>query len=417
VTGPSRLVADEPLPFDEAERLVRGEVAALPCEDVPLDEAYGRVLGAPVRASHPLPPFANSAVDGWAVRSGDVASASDAAPVRLDVVGEATAGHAAGSRVGPGQAVRIMTGAPMPEGADALVMLEHSEWTARHVAVRRAAPPRRHVREAGEDVAAGTEVLPCGRELTPADVGLLAALGVPRARVHRRPAVAVLASGDELLEAHEPLAPGRIRSSNDRTLVGQARAAGALAARLDLVRDSIEDLVRRLEEARGADVLVTSGGVSVGDRDLLGAALQRAGFRKIFWRVRSSPGKPLLFGRLGDALVFGLPGNPVSAMVAFENFVRPSLRRLQGDPRPDRRRVVARAHAALEGPEDRRHFARVRLAWGPSGYVVREVGPAGSGNLSSMVAANGLAILPEGTRRIDAGQPVEVIVLAEPGAE
>lgn len=401
----------EPLAFDEAVRLVRGEVAPLDVEEVDLDDAYDRVLADRLVAPHPLPPFTNSAVDGWAVRAEDVAAASEANPVRLDVVGEAVAGSSPNVAIGPGQALRIMTGAPLPGGADALVMQEHTTWTERRVTVWRAAKPGSHIRPAGEEVREGDEVLPAGSILQPAAVGILAALGVARARVHRRPRVVVVATGDELLEVHEPLRPGRIRSSNDRTLVGQARAAGADVRRLAMVRDDRALLMERIEEARHADVLVTSGGVSVGDRDLLGAALESVGFRKIFWRVASSPGKPLLFGRLGSTLVFGLPGNPVSAMVAFENFARPSLRALQGDRAPERPRVFARLVSAISGPEDRRHFARVRLQHDGVQWTALEVGPRGSGNLRSMVVANALAILPEGRGRAEAGESLEVMAL------
>jgi molybdopterin molybdotransferase len=402
------------LPFDEAKRRVNAEIAPLEAEDVDLDEAYGRVLVHPITAPHPLPPFTNSAVDGWAVRAQDVEGATDAAPVSLDVVGEVAAGGTAGIALSPGQAMRIMTGAPLPDGADALVMQEHTEWTERRVRIRRPAKPGRHVRRAGEEASQGDEVLPAGRALRAAGVGMLASLGVARVRVHRRPNVVVLATGDELLEAHEPLSPGKIRSSNDRTLVGQARAAGAVARRLTPVRDDRERLVERIDTARGADVLITSGGVSIGDRDLLAIALECLGFRTIFWRVASSPGKPLLFGRLGSMLVFGLPGNPVSSMVAFENFVRPALRTLEGDRSPERPRVAARLAAAISGPHDRRHFARVRLAHDGSEWIAREVGPPGSGNLRSMVEANALAVLPEGHGRAEAGDRIEVMVLEEP---
>lgn len=413
-----RLSADEPLPFDEAVARVRAELAPLPAEEVSLEDAYGRVLAEPVRAAHALPPFENSAVDGFAVRAADVASASPASAVVLTVVGEAAAGHPAEVPVGPGQAVRIMTGAPMPRGADALVMLEWTEWTERDVRVLRAPKPGRHVRVVGEDVPSGAEILERGRVLAPADVGLAAALGNPRLPVFRRPTVAVLVTGDELLEPHEPLAPGRIRSANDWVLRGAVRDAGAVETWLGIGRDSLADLAERIGRGRSADVLVATGGVSVGDRDRLGEALARAGFAKIFWRVRSSPGKPLLFGRLGNTLVFGLPGNPVSALVAFENFVRPALRRLQGDAHPERPRLAARADAAIEGPEDRRHFARVRLSVHPGGARVHEVGPKGSGNLRSMLQANALAIVPEGRARVEAGETVEAMLLGAPdGAE
>lgn len=406
--------APEPHPFDEAKQRVRQEIAPLGLEEVDLDVAYDRVLAEPVRATHRLPPFTNSAVDGWAVRAADIAAASPGNPVRLAIVAHSVAGRAAGVRVGPGEAVRIMTGGPMPDGADALVMQEHAEWDERHVHIREAARPGHHVRPAGEEAEVGDEVLAPGRPLTPAAVGMLASLGVPRVRVHMRPRVDVLATGDELLEAHDALAPGKIRSSNDRTLVGQVRAAGAIARRMALAADDLDVLVERIEAARAADVLVTSGGVSVGDRDFLDAALTRLGFRRIFWRVASSPGKPLLFGRLGGTLVFGLPGNPVSSMVAFENFVRPALRMLQGDVQPERPRTIARAAAAISGPRNRRHFARVRLAHDGSDWIAREVGPKGSGNLRSMADANALAIVPEGLDRVEAGERVEVMLLGMP---
>ncbi len=414
MSAPRRLSADAPLAFDEAVARVRAELAPLPAEDIALDDAYGRVLAAPIRAAHPLPPFANSAVDGFAVRAADLAGAAPDRPVTLVVVGDSTAGHPAAVPVRSGEAVRIMTGAPMPDGADALVMLEWTEWTDRDVRVFGAPPPGRNVRAAGEDVAAGAEVLPEGRALAPADVGLLAALGNARVRVRRRPVVALLVTGDELLRPDEALAPGRIRSANDWTLRGAIRDAGADERWLGLGRDTLGDLGARIARAAGADVLVASGGVSVGDRDLLGAALADAGFAKIFWRVRSSPGKPLLFGRLGRTLVFGLPGNPVSAFVAFENFVRPALRRLQGDAHPERPRLPARAESVIEGPRDRRHFARARVAVDAAGARVREVGPKGSGNLSSLVHANALAVVPEGRDRVEAGEVVETILLGPP---
>ncbi len=414
MSAAARLAADEPLPFDEAVARVRAEIAPLPDEEVPLEEAYGRVLAAPVRAAHALPPFANSAVDGFAVRAEDVAGAGPDHPVTLAVAGEATAGHPASTPVRPGRAVRIMTGAPLPDGADALVMLEWTEWTDREVRVFRAPHAGRHIRRPGEDVAAGAEVLPAGRALAPPDVGLLAALGHARVRVRRRPRVALLVTGDELLRPEEPLAPGRIRSANDWTLRGALRDAGAREQWLGLGRDTLDDLASRIARGAEADVLLVSGGVSVGDRDLLGAALAGVGFTKIFWRVLSSPGKPLLFGRLGATLVFGLPGNPVSALVAFENFVRPSLRRLEGDANPERPRLPARAGAAIEGPKDRRHFARVRLVVDAGGARVREVGPTGSGNLSSLVRANALAVVPEGRARVEEGELVETMLLGAP---
>jgi molybdopterin molybdotransferase len=411
-----KLPADEPLPFDAAVELVRRCVAPLPVEEVPLSEALGRVLAADVVATHAVPPFENSAVDGYAVCAADVTGATPASPVQLAVVGDSVAGGAVPSAMHPGQAVRIMTGAPVPPGADAIVMLEWTESTPALVRVHRPAEPGRFVRRVGEDVAKGETVLARGSSLGPAALGLLASLGRSRVSAYRRPRVGVLATGDELLDVDEELHPGKIRSSNNWTLAGQVHEAGGVVRDLGIARDDRADLAARLAGVTGLDVLITSGGVSVGDRDEVQAVLVELGLERLFWRVASSPGKPLLFGRLGRTLVFGVPGNPVSSMVAFENFVRPTLRRLQGDRRPERLRVRARLDGELTGPKDRRHFARVRLRWSDNGFRVAEVRPHGSGNLRSMVNANALAVLPEGRDRAEAGAWVDVMVISDPDA-
>jgi molybdopterin molybdotransferase len=411
-----RLVADAPIPFDEAAARVRAESRPLPAETIALENAAGRVLAAGVTAPHPVPPFESSTVDGYAVRAEDVAGASADAPVELAAAGEVMAGDAGGASLAPGTARRIMTGAPVPAGADAVVMLEWTEVLTGRVRVERGVEPGRFIRRVGEDVRQGDAVLAAGTRIGAAELGVLASLGCTSFPVHRRPRVAVLATGDELLEAHEPLAPGRIRSSNSWTLAAQAREAGADVRDLGIARDDPGELARRLEAAGDCDVILTSGGVSVGDRDHVQAVLAELGFRRIFWRVTASPGKPLLFGRLGGALVFGVPGNPVSSMVSFENFVRPLLRRLQGDARPERPRVRATLADPIRGPKDRRHFARVRLSWGRDGFIAEEVRPHGSGNLRSMANANALAVLPEGVEARERGETVEVMMLGEPDA-
>ncbi|HMB68442.1 MAG TPA: gephyrin-like molybdotransferase Glp, partial [bacterium] len=301
-----------------------------------------------------------------------------------------------------------------PRRSGAVVMLEWTEFSPGRVRVERRVEAGRFIRRVGEDVREGDEVLPAGTRIGAAELGVLASLGCTRFAVHRRPRVAVLATGDELLEAHEPLAPGRIRSSNSWTLAAQAREVGAEVRDLGIARDDPGDLARRLEQGRDCDVILTSGGVSVGDRDHVQEVLGSLGFRRIFWRVLASPGKPLLFGKLGDALVFGVPGNPVSSMVSFENFVRPLLARMAGHARPDRPRVRAVLGDPLRGPADRRHFARVRLVWDRDGFVAEEVRPHGSGNLRSMANANALAVLPEGVERRERGEMVDVVMLREP---
>jgi molybdopterin molybdotransferase len=410
-------VADAPLPFDEAFARVQAEVRALPGEDVPVEEAAGRFLSGDVRAVDAVPPFDNSVVDGFAVHADDVAGASADHPVDLKVVGGVVAGEPGRTAFGPGEAMRIMTGAPIPPGADGIVMLEWTEWTADHVRVFRPAPAGQRVRRAGEDTRPGDIVLEAGHRLGAAELGVLASIGAASVSVHRRPRVAVLATGDELVGPGPALLPGQIRSSNHLTLAAQARDAGGDVLALGIARDEDDDLRGKLRAASSADVLLTSGGVSVGDRDRVQAVLEQLGFRKIFWRVASSPGKPLLFGRLGGTLVFGLPGNPVSSMVAFENFVRPALLGLQGSLRPLRTPVSARTETVLSGPEDRRHFARVRVFRRGDALAVREVGPHGSGNLRSMANANGLAIVPEGVARREVGEWVEVRLLGEPDPE
>jgi molybdopterin molybdotransferase len=410
----TRLVADAPISFDEADARVRGEAHALPAETVALADAHGRVLAADIAAPHPVPHFENSTVDGYAVRAADVAGASPDRPVELSVAGEVMAGDAGRATLAPGTALRIMTGAPVPPGADAVVMLEWTEFTPGRVRVEREVEPGRFVRRVGEDIREGDMVLAAGTRIGAAELGVLASLGRTSFPAHRRPRVAVLATGDELLEAHEPLAPGRIRSSNSWTLAAQAREAGAEVRDLGIARDDPADLARRLREGAGADVILTSGGVSVGDRDHVQSVLGGLGFHRIFWRVDASPGKPLLFGKLGSSLVFGVPGNPVSSMVSFENFVRPLLRRLEGDARPGRPRVRAVLSDPVRGPRDRRHFARVRLAWGRDGFIAAEVRPHGSGNLRSMAGANALAVLPEGIDRLERGETAEVMMLGEP---
>jgi molybdopterin molybdotransferase len=406
-----------PTPFDEAQRIVRGAASPLGVQQAGLADAWGRVLAERIVAPHAVPPFDNSMVDGFALRAADVAGASPGSPVELEVIGEVAAGDTGDVVISPGTAVRIMTGAPVPPTADGIVMLEWTLPSGSRVRVERETSPGRFIRRAGEDVRAGDVVLEPGRALGAAEAGMLASLGYTVVRVHRRPRVAILVTGDELLAVGEDLAPGKIRSSNNWTIAGQVREAGGEVEDLGIGRDDPRDLARRIGRAGDADVLVTSGGVSVGDHDEVQDVLVAAGLERLLWRVAASPGKPLLFGRLGAMLVFGLPGNPVSSMVCFENFVRPVLRILQGDARPDRPRARARLLEPMRGAESRRHFARVRVACAEGGFVAREVRPLGSGNLRSMVHANGLAIVPEGRAVAEAGESVAVMLLGPPDPE
>jgi molybdopterin molybdotransferase len=399
------------MPFEEAARIVRDQTPRLPPERVALDEAYGRVLAEAIVAADSVPPFDGSIVDGFAVRAEDVASASAQSPAELRIVREIPAGAFWPGPIDSGECARISTGAALPAGADAVVPLEWTSWDEANVVVERPAACGANIRRSGEDVRAKETVLEAGIVLRPQEVGLLASVGVSRVLVARRPRVAILCTGNELLAPEEALSPGRIRSSNHLTLAGQVREAGGVPVDCGIAGDDPGALASMLGGARDADVVITSGGVSVGDHDPVKHAFEAVGVRRLFWRVAASPGKPVYFGRWGDALVFGLPGNPVSSMVSFECFVRGALRRMQGDASPERGRVHARLAHDVRGAGARRHFPRVTLRATESGLVASEVGPHGSGNLRSMVHAQALAIVPEGTDVLRQGTIVQVIVL------
>jgi molybdopterin molybdotransferase len=302
---------------------------------VPLAEALGSVLAVDVIAGKSVPAFPNAAMDGFAVRAGETLCASAERPVRLRVIGEAAAGYQCASVVTPGTAIRIMTGAPVPTGADAVVRFEETDeatGAVRHgpgdtVAIMTAARPGENVRPIGEDVAAGATVLMAGTRVRPAEIGVLATLNRTQATVHRRPRVGILATGDEVVDAGEPLGPGQIRNSNAPLLAALVTRCGGEVVPLGTARDSEDDLRRRLAQADGLDLLLTTGGVSVGDYDLVKQVLQAEG-RIDLWEVRIKPGKPLAFGCLGRTPVLGLPGNPVAAAVAFEQFARPVIRKM-----------------------------------------------------------------------------------------
>ncbi|HEY7141656.1 MAG TPA: gephyrin-like molybdotransferase Glp [Methylomirabilota bacterium] len=394
------------------ERVLAG-VPVLGAESVPIGEALGRVLAEPIVAGREIPPWDNSSMDGYALRAADTRTASPVHPVTLPIVGEVAAGKVAPRELGPGEAYRILTGAPLPPGSDAVVPQEEIQRDGARVALRRPVERGAYVRPRGEDIRSDERVIDPGTVLRPAALGVLAALGRGRVQVHRRPTVAIVSTGDELVPPEAPLGPGQIPDSNTYTLSGLVAEAGAIPLGLGIAPDRREELVDRFRQGLQADVLVSSAGVSVGDRDFVREAVEALGVRLDFWKVNMRPGKPLTFGRLGEHFFFGLPGNPVSSMVTFELFVRPVLRRLGGHRVLARPRARARALEAIDNPGSRPGYLRVRLeplAGEPGALGARPTGEQGSGILRSMLLADGLAIVP-GDSQIPKDSEVDVILL------
>ncbi|HVM30476.1 MAG TPA: gephyrin-like molybdotransferase Glp [Candidatus Limnocylindrales bacterium] len=414
---------------DALARMLDG-VEPLPVISQPPLAAMGLILAEPLVARHTLPPWDNSAMDGFAVRAIDVASAEPVAGVRLTVVGEAAAGHPPTAAVGAGTAVRILTGAPMPSGADAVVPVEDTDVDPglvdlpQTVEIRRAVPTGAHVRSRGSDVMAGTTLLRSGCTIGPAEAAIAAAGGHAALPVHRRPRVAVLATGDELAEPGSELEESQIPDSNSTGLLAQAMAVGAEAIALGISRDRLPDVVAALRRGmERADVVVVSGGVSVGAHDVVKEAFSELG-RLELWRVAVQPGKPLAFARAGrdgegpPAVLFGLPGNPVSSFVTFELFVRPVLARLAGHlSTPARETVSARLAEPVTKSPGRRAFLRVRLTAAAGEWHASLAGGQGSHVLSALAAADGLAVVPEDVAGLPAGASVEVILLRRPAAD
>jgi molybdopterin molybdotransferase len=416
---------------EAARREVLARVRPTAAEEVGLDRALGRRLAVDAVAAGPFQPFDNSAMDGFAVRAADVRDASADSPVALRIVDESRAGHPAERALGEGEAIAISTGAVLPAGADAVVRVEDTERAPRttgpprddapvagggadrlrdRVLIRVAPSPGANVRRAGEDIAPGETVLGAGTELGPAELGALATIGLDPAPVRRRPRVAVVTSGDELTPPGEPLGPGGIRDSNSRTVPALARLAGAEVVSVDWTPDEPEATRAALERALEADVAIVCGGVSVGEHDHVKAALAELGAEEIFWRVALKPGGPTWFGTRGEALAFGLPGNPVSVMVTFLTFVRPALIAMAGGD-PATRRTTARLGAAYEKPTDRAHAVRCRLELDERGWVAWPLPRQGSHVLTSMLAADALALVPTESAGLAAGETVEVELL------
>lgn len=372
--------------------------------------ALGRVTAADVRADRDSPPFTKSLMDGYAVRAADVAPG----PVELRVIEEVPAGRVPATRVGPGEAVRLFTGAPIPDGADAVVMQEKTQRPAadRVRVDDPGAKPGQNVLPRGREMAAGDVVLPAGTVLTPAAVGLLAAVGRTAVPLFPAPRVGILATGSELVEADATPGPGQIRNSNGPMLAAQVARAGAVPRVLGIGRDDRDQLAALVREGLGgSDVLLLAGGVSVGTHDLVPQVLAGLGVETHFHQVRMKPGKPLLFGTKGGVLVFGLPGNPVSSFVGFELFVRPALRVLAGHADPGPRTTALPLAEPFAAANDRPTYHPAKLDPGPAGWRVRGLPWFGSPDLRGILAADAFLVLPPGDVKLDAGAPAEVVLL------
>ncbi|HLG73634.1 MAG TPA: gephyrin-like molybdotransferase Glp [Chloroflexota bacterium] len=393
------------LPLDRALPQILDQIPVLETEEKPILEALGQVLAEDVVSTEDVPPHANSGMDGFAVRSADT-------PGRLRVIADQAAGHVTDRAVEPGTAIRIMTGAVLPAGADTVVPVEDTDGGRDGVVnIGVATPPRANIREAGEDVRRGECVLPAGTPLSAGTVGVLASIGRGRVKVYRRPVVAFMASGDELVGVEEPLTPGKIRNSNSYTLRCQIEQAGGVPRDLGVARDTLDDIRAHVEEGLKADLFITSAGVSVGDFDYVKQVLEEHG-RLELWRIAIRPGKPVAFGMFEGTPVISLPGNPVSSMVTFEIFVRPAIAKMMGHTQLEPPSVEARVLDEIDNRGGRRSFLRAIVSREGQDYVARLTGPQGSGILTSMARANALLDVAAEDEWLPAGSTVRAILLS-----
>ncbi len=400
---------------EEALERILASIVPLAIERVPLPEALGLVLAEEVFAQEDMPPFANSAMDGFALLSRD-SQPRAGQPPRLRVIGEVAAGYVAEQTVQEGTALRIMTGAPVPPGADTVIQVEltrsegaNGEW----VEILQAVAPGNNIRPAGEDMRRGQMVLPRGSEIGPWEIGVLATLGWATAPVTRRPQVAIVATGDEVIDVDQPLRPGKIRNSNSYLLEAAIHKAGGIPHRLGVARDTVESLREKFSEAVQHDLIVTSGGVSVGDFDLVKNIMAEQGEIN-FWRINMRPGKPVAFGHIGNVPLLGLPGNPVSAAVTFELFGRPVIRKMMGQTRLLHPQVEVVVEDGIGERVMRRHYVRARVEWRGGRFVARTTGNQGSNITTSLLHTNALVIVPEGGVTIPPGGTASAMMLDWP---
>lgn len=398
--------------LEDAQRIVLDACQPLPVEKVGLIEALGRVLGEDIIAPRDNPPWDNSAMDGFAVRWEDIKQEhAITKPMVLKVIEEVPAGKVATKTVGPGQAIRIMTGAPMPKGADTVVKVEDTESTGDSVTIFKEVERGGNIRPQGEDVKKGDTIIAKGSVLRPAEAGMLAILAKAFVPVYQQPRVAILATGDELVDLDERLEDDKIVNSNSYGTAAAVREAGAIPILLGIAKDQPAALKEKIAQGLNADVLVLSGGVSMGDYDFTKAVFKELGAEMNFWQLAIRPGQPLAFGKIQGKLAFGLPGNPVSSMVTFEQLVRPALLKMSGHRSYGRPVVQAVFQEKFSKRPDRRHFLRGILKMENGTLTVRTTGPQGSGILTSMVKANGLIDVPLHAEKLNPGDIVQVQVL------
>lgn len=401
---------------EQALEKVLTYVEVLDSEEKPILDCVGQVLDEDVYSAIDVPPLDNSAMDGYALKAESTRGATPSSPAFLDVIGEVSAGAIAEREVGPGTAVRIMTGAPLPKGTDSVAKFEDTDEALRperplsQIGILRQIPEGLNVRRAGEDIAKGELVLGKGTVLRPQEIGVLASIGKATAAVIRRPVVAIIATGDELVEIDQPLPQGKIYNSNSFSIAAQVLRYGGIPKVLGIARDRVEDIEGKIKEALSSDMLITSGGVSLGDYDLVKDVLAKQG-QISFWTVRMKPGKPLAFGVIGEVPHLGLPGNPVSSMITFELFARPAILKMMGKKNLAKPMVKAIMESRVENTDGRRIFARAMVRREGDHYFARVSGPQGSGILTSMARANGLVIVPEDVKAVKEGDIVQVLML------
>ncbi len=411
------------LSVEEALQKILDEVDMLEAESVPILESLGQVLAEDVKSDINVPPLDNSAMDGYAVRSADTKGASPQTPKYLKVIDTVMAGAISKKEVGPGMAIRIMTGAPIPRGADSMVQFERTDEEKNkdktRVGVLEEIRPGLNIRRAGEDVARGATVLRKGTIIRPSEIGMMASTGCSQAKVIRRPVVAVLSTGNELVELDNKLPEGKIYDSNAYSIASLVKRYGCIPKVLGIARDDEVELVSKLKQAQDADMLLTTGGVSMGDYDMVKDIIARDG-EMVFWQVRVKPGKPLAFGKIkgrdknGKAKSIphlGLPGNAVSCMVSFELFVRPALLKMMGKKNIAKPVVEAILEDGVQNDAGRRLYNRAIVAKRDGHYYARLTGPQGSGILTSMSLANGLVLIPEEKLKLNKGDKVQALML------